>query len=169
MTVGYVEKNGTAKVLERALIGNINPSAIQKRGVNVTFRVITDPFEKNPPVVLEITLDGKPIAKRSCSPTPESVVSIAASLAPLLYERDPRIGLTGDTVPFPACPLFDNPGHKISEKTTFCRLCDDEFRMSKPTDVVWAGGNLLWVHVRCAPFITPRSLTPTTPEAPSPG
>lgn len=93
------------------------------------------------------------------------MLSLAKSVAPRLYEHDPRTGL-GITLggAFPVSPLFDRPDYNVGlnaqlftekdhyegERCPFCSLLNDDASL-------WAGGNVGWAHTSCTPWIAPRT------------
>ena len=108
-----------------------------------------------------------------------TVLGLAREVAPKLYEHDPRIGtlftgVNGD--PLPECPLFDRPdGNDRAQETLIrgsllkgvdcthprwpvgnqiipmtCPFCRESlYTPATGRSVMWAGGNLCWVHAVC--------------------
>lgn len=105
---------------------------------------------------------------------------LARSLAPHLFELDPRIGLPIDSSWFPMTPLFDpmvfhhppfgngwsvwylahqeaslsNTPQRIPDGVSHCVFCGlSVLKDADPGGVVWGGGNIGWVHHSCTPWI----------------
>ena len=94
----------------------------------------------------------------------QTLTKMALRLAPQLFEKDPRIGISimkGEK--FPRAPLFDRPipqdprteaanflRNGISRPCPFCSKILDN-------NVLWCGGNVGYAHGECAPWVKPNT------------
>jgi len=90
------------------------------------------------------------------------LLGLVQSIAPLVYELDPRIGLARtERYKFGRFPAFDRPDGRTEIRDTIgnlmCSMCDREFSLDENFWVidplgkfpVWSGGNFLWTHPSC--------------------
>lgn len=108
-------------------------------------------------------------------------IGLASKLAPSLFELDPRIGMHLGMA-FPSSPLFDPPDRarhpavvpriykKIHDWATTNQLAMSAYPGSiqappcpfcgkgvigdaEPEEILWAGGNLGWIHGKCGSWM----------------
>lgn len=122
---------------------------------------MTEDWPSLPRISAEVFIPDDAVAQHGRENLPSLVIEMLgdALVSPSLYERDPRIGRMCELdATLPASPLFDprvafpRTGREVLSCGMSCSLCGllanvllDDYTEG----VVWAGGNLLWVHRAC--------------------